>query len=217
MEATKCLVLNSDVQGSFKKFSLLFRQAEMVFVIVSLFDHFTLEPVPSVNGVWIIAFVSHHHAWVMNSKPLLMFFQLSILTSNNEVWMPFLTVLLDEAQHLSILKAKPFGLAAGIIRNTQQRHLYYNFQAPAKSSLIRCRCQPIQGDHDFFITRRGYKKWCVIISIHSPNQEVLEYLQKYASILHVQKLYQTFPANNTGHDYLVPVQFDLVGVYFYSK
>ena len=110
MEATKCLVLNSDVQGSFKKFSRLFRQAEMVFVIVWLFDHFTLEPVPSVNGVWIIAFVSHHHAWVMNSKPLLMFFQLSILTSNNVVWMPFLTVLLDEAQHLSILRLNPSGL-----------------------------------------------------------------------------------------------------------
>ena len=77
------LVLNGDIQGSLKKFSFLFGQAEMVFVIVWFLDHFTLKPVPSVNGVWIIAFVSHHHAWVTRSKTLLMFFQLFILTSNN--------------------------------------------------------------------------------------------------------------------------------------
>ena len=129
-ESTKCLVLNSGIQGSFKKFSLLLCQAEMVFVVVWFFDHFTLKPVASVNGVWVIAFVSHHHAWVTKSEPLLMFFQLPVLTSNNVVWMPFFTVLFDEAQHLNILKAKPVGPAAGIIRNTQQGlrgHLYYNF------------------------------------------------------------------------------------------
>ena len=100
MKATKCLVLNIYIQGSFKKFSLLFGQAEMAFVIVLFLDHFTLEPVPSVNGVWIIAFVSHLHVWVTKFKPSLMFFQLPVLTSNNVVWVPFFTVLFDEAQHV---------------------------------------------------------------------------------------------------------------------
>ena len=90
------LVLNSDIQGSLKTFSLLFGQAEMIFVIVWFFDHFTLKPVPSVNGVWIITFVSNHHAWITKFKQLLMFFQLPVLTSNNVVWMPFFTVLFDE-------------------------------------------------------------------------------------------------------------------------
>ena len=102
----------------------------MVFVVFWFLDHFTLEPVPLVNGVWIIEFVSHHHDWVTKSKSLLMFFQLLVLTSNNVIWMPFFTVLFDEAQRLNIPKAKPFRPAAGIIRNTQQRrrHLYYNFR-----------------------------------------------------------------------------------------
>ena len=100
MKATKCLVLNIYIQGSFKKFSLLFGQAEMVFVIVWFLDHFTLEPVPLVKGVWIIAFVSHLHVWVMKFKPSLMSFQLSVLISNNVVWVPFFTVLFDEAQHV---------------------------------------------------------------------------------------------------------------------
>ena len=38
------LTLISDIQGSFKKCPLLFRQAEMVFVIIWFFDHFSLEP-----------------------------------------------------------------------------------------------------------------------------------------------------------------------------
>ena len=125
-------VLNRDIQGSFKKFLLLFRQAEMVFVLVWFLYHFTFKPVPSVNDVWIIKFVSHHHAWVTKCKPLLMFFQLPILTSNNVVWISFCPVLFDEVQHLNIVKAKPFGPTAGIIRSTQQRgrrHLYYNFRS----------------------------------------------------------------------------------------
>ena len=76
------LVLNSDIQGSFKKFLLLFRQSKMIFVIVWFLDHFTLKLVPSmngiwiiafVNGIWIIAFVSHLHVWVTKSKPSLCF------------------------------------------------------------------------------------------------------------------------------------------------
>ena len=57
----------------------------------------------------------------------------------------------------------------------------------------------------------------VITSINLPNQDVFEYPQKYALILHVQKLYWVRPANNTGHNCLVLVQFDLVDMYFYSK
>ena len=118
----------------------------MIFVVIWFLDYFTLEPVPLVNGVWIIAFVNHPHVWATKFKPLLMVFQLTVLTSNNVVWMPFPTILFDEAQHLNILKAKLFRPAAGIIRNTQQRHLYYNFQASARSFLIRRQESADNGD-----------------------------------------------------------------------
>ena len=49
-----------------------------------------------------------------------------------------------------------------------------------------------------------------IISIHLLNQEVRGYPQKHALILHGQKPFQVRPANSTRHDYLGPVQFDLV-------
>ena len=62
-----------------------------------------------------------------------------------------------------------------------------------------------------------FTKLSVIIFIHSPNQEVLEYPQKYASVLHAQKLYRVRPTNSTGRDYLVPVQSDLVDMYFSSR
>ena len=48
-------------------------------------------------------------------------------------------------------------------------------------------------------------------------QEVLEYPQKHALILHIQKPYQVRLANTTGRDYLGLVQFDLIDTYFYSK
>ena len=92
--------LNNDMQGSFKKFSLFFRQAEMVSVIIWFLDQFTFEYVPSVNRVWIIAFVSHLHVWVMKFKPSLIFFKMPILASNNVVWMPFSAILFDETQHI---------------------------------------------------------------------------------------------------------------------
>ena len=107
MKATKCLVLNIYIQGSFEKFSLLFGQAEVVFVIVWFLDHFTLEPFSSVNGIWIIAFVIHLHVWGTKFKPSLMLFQLPVLISNNVVWVPFFTVLFDEAQH--VVKASTTG------------------------------------------------------------------------------------------------------------
>ena len=76
------LALNSDIQGSFKKL-LLFGQAEMVFVVIWFLDHFTVEPFPSVNGDWIITFVSHFHVWITKFKPSLMFFRQPVLTSHN--------------------------------------------------------------------------------------------------------------------------------------
>ena len=47
------LILNSNIQSSFKKCSLIFDQAEMVFVIVWFLDHFTLKPVPSNNVIFV--------------------------------------------------------------------------------------------------------------------------------------------------------------------
>ena len=43
--------LNSDIKDSLKKFSLLFRQAKMVFVIIWFLNHFTLEYVLSMNSI----------------------------------------------------------------------------------------------------------------------------------------------------------------------
>ena len=40
----------------------------MIFVIIWLFDHFTLKPAPLVKEVWIITFVNHLHAWVTKFK-----------------------------------------------------------------------------------------------------------------------------------------------------
>ena len=101
IKATKFKVLNSDIQGSFKKFPLLFRQAETIFVIIWPFHQFTLKPVLSVNGIWIITFVNHLHVWVTKFKPSFMFFKLSILTSNNVIWVNFIAVLFDETQYVA--------------------------------------------------------------------------------------------------------------------
>ena len=60
-------------------------------------------------------------------------------------------------------------------------------------------------------------KISVIISIHSPKQEVPGYPQKHASILHAQKLYQVHLANSAGHDCLVLIQFELIDTYFHSR
>ena len=67
-----------------------------------------------------------------------------------------------------------------------------------------------------FVTRKGYK--IKYDYFHSLTQSgVLEYPQKYASILHPQKLYQAHLVNSTRYDYLVLVQFDLIDKYFYSR
>ena len=72
----------------------------MVFVIVWFLDQFTLKPVPSMNGIWIIAFFSHLHVWVSKFKPSLMLFKLSILTLNYVIWVNLFAILFDEAQHV---------------------------------------------------------------------------------------------------------------------
>ena len=100
IKATNSLVLNSDIQGSFKKFSLLFRQAKMIFVIIWFFDHFTLKPVPSMNGVWIITFFNRLYARVTKLKPSPMSFKLSALTSSNVIWVNFFAILFVKTQHV---------------------------------------------------------------------------------------------------------------------
>ena len=94
------LTLISDIQHNFKKCSLLFGQAEMVFVKVWFLDYFKLEPVTSMNSIWIITFVSHLHVWVMKFKLSLMFFQLPVLTLNNVIWVNLFAVLFDKTQHV---------------------------------------------------------------------------------------------------------------------
>ena len=94
------LTLKSDIQGRFKKCSLLFRQAKIIFVIIWIFDHFTLNPFQSVNGLWIITFVNHLHVWITKFKPSYLFFKLPVLTSNNIIWVNFSAILFDETQHV---------------------------------------------------------------------------------------------------------------------
>ena len=93
------LTLNNDIKDSFKKFPLLFRQAEMVFVIVWFLDHFTLKYVPLMNSVWIIMPADLLHVWVTKFTTIFMFFKLSTLTLNNVIWVGLFAILFNEAQH----------------------------------------------------------------------------------------------------------------------
>ena len=72
----------------------------MVFVIVWFLDHFTLEYVPSMNSIWIITPAGLLHVWVNKFKTFFIFFKLSILTSNNVIWVCLFAIFLDEAQHV---------------------------------------------------------------------------------------------------------------------
>ena len=94
------LILNGNVQDSFKKFSLLFHQAEMIFVIVWFLDHFTFAYVPLMNSIWIITPAGLLHVWLMKLKISLTFFKQSILASNNVIWVGFFAILFDEAQRI---------------------------------------------------------------------------------------------------------------------
>ena len=67
-------------------------------VIIRLFNHFAPEPVPSIIGVWIVAFVNPLRFWVTKFKPSSIFCQLSALTSNNVIWVHFSAILFDETQ-----------------------------------------------------------------------------------------------------------------------
>ena len=72
----------------------------MVFVMVWFLDHFTLEYVLSVNSIWIITPADLLHVWVTKFKTFFIFFKLSILTSNNVMWVGLLAILFNEAQHV---------------------------------------------------------------------------------------------------------------------
>ena len=72
----------------------------MVFVIVWFLDQFMLEYVPSMNSIWINTPVSLFQFWVTKFKPSLIFFKLSIFTSNNGIWVDLLAILFNEAQHV---------------------------------------------------------------------------------------------------------------------
>ena len=93
-------MLNSYIKDSLKKFSLLFRQPEMVFVIIWFLDHFILAYVPSVNSIWITTAAGLFHVWVTKFETFFIFFKLSILTSNNVIWVGLLAILFDEAEHV---------------------------------------------------------------------------------------------------------------------
>ena len=51
--------LNIHIYDGFKKCPLLVSKTKMVLRVVWFLYHFTLESKPSVNWVWVIAFVNH--------------------------------------------------------------------------------------------------------------------------------------------------------------
>ena len=71
----------------------------MVFVIVWFLNHFALEYAPSMNSIWVIAPAGLLHVWVTKFKTSLIFFKLSILASNNLIWVGLFAILFNEAQH----------------------------------------------------------------------------------------------------------------------
>ena len=97
---TKFSAQNSDIKDGFKMFSFLFHQAKMIFVIVWFLDHFTLQYVPMMNSIWIITPAGLFHAWVTKFKTFFIFFKLSILASNNVIWVNLLAILFDETQYI---------------------------------------------------------------------------------------------------------------------
>ena len=71
----------------------------MVFVTVLFLHHLTLEYVRSMNSVCIITPAGILHVWVKKLKTFFIFFKLSILKSNNVIWVGLVAILLNEAQH----------------------------------------------------------------------------------------------------------------------
>ena len=55
-----------------------------------------------MNSIWIITPASLLHVWATKFKTSLIFFKLSILTSNNVIWVDLFAILFDEAQHIKI-------------------------------------------------------------------------------------------------------------------
>ena len=67
----------------------------------------------------------------------------------------------------------------------------------------------------FYNPKGSYKLW-VITSICYPLRRYLS-INKYASTLHVQKLYQVRFWNSAKRNYLAVLQFDLVYMCFHSR
>ena len=97
----KIFSTKSDIRDGFKKFSLLFRQANMIFVIVWFLDHFTLEYVPSMNSICIITPAGLLHVWITKFQTFFIFFKTSIMTSTNVVWVSLFAILFNEDNTLS--------------------------------------------------------------------------------------------------------------------
>ena len=53
-----------------------------------------------MNSIWIITPASLLHVWVTKFKTSLIFFKLSILTSNNVIRVNLFAILFDKAQHV---------------------------------------------------------------------------------------------------------------------
>ena len=152
METTKFFELKQSHPRRFKKFSLLFGQAEMVFVKVWFLDHFRL------NGFWIIKFVSHLHIWVTKFKPSLMFFQLPVLTSNNDISLAFMilaaffstAVPCRPLQRVSKVSIDSHNVQFYCIKGKwhHRRHLFHNFGT--RQGHFLGRGQPIMGVFETF-------------------------------------------------------------------
>ena len=53
-----------------------------------------------MNSIWIITPAGRLHVWVKKFKTFFIFFKLSILTSNNLIWVCLFAISFDEAQHV---------------------------------------------------------------------------------------------------------------------
>ena len=134
----------------------------MVFVIVWPFDCFTLKPAPWVNSVWIITFFNHLHVWVTKFKPSFIFFKLSILTSNNVIWLGFSAILFDETQH--VVKASTTGYVLVFYKVINLLFLFFN-----RLSMIFIESQNLllMDLAFFFICKlKGLDTTCKIFNVH---------------------------------------------------
>ena len=151
------------MKDSFKKFSLFFCQAEIVFVIVWFLDHFTLEYVPSMNRTWIITPANFLHVRVTKFKASLIFFKQSTLALNSVIWVDFFTILFDETQHfIKIYRTGYVPVFYEII------NLLFFFLNGLSMVFIEPQNMLLMGLAFFFIYKlKGWNTICKILSFHS--------------------------------------------------